>query len=84
MGNTKKNPFLAQKIAPQLCTPGRRSDVSSIMQVQTYLGGLIKAEGTLPWGGVQPIDWLGANLNPFPSLRTPPPSPIELHELTKA
>jgi len=31
--------FLHQKSALHPSTPGRRSDVSSIMQVQTYLGG---------------------------------------------
>jgi len=41
MGNTKENPIFGTKKVPfSYAPPGRRSDVPSIMQVQSYLGGL--------------------------------------------
>jgi len=44
MGNTKENTFLAHKVPFNYALPGQRSDVPSIMQVQTYLGGFTRRQ----------------------------------------
>jgi len=50
MGNTKEIQFLSQTSALPLCSPGRRSDVPSIMQMQTYLGGFTPRQSALAGG----------------------------------
>jgi len=69
-----KSNFCHTKSALQLCTPGQRSDVPSIMQVQTFGGGFRTSlllhrcgAGLLCWQSAVPQPW-------YPPCR-PPPDP---------